>query len=93
MQLPEITGISVFRGADITKFIKVYKSYSSYTRTNLVAKDIVATFPFYCSEMHQVIIKMMNSYLKTGPKVLKEEQKDDFNHGNSQVLFFNILYP
>ena len=45
MPLPGTMGAPVSGGADVTKFVKVYESLSSRTRTDPVAEDVTATFP------------------------------------------------
>jgi hypothetical protein len=50
----------VFRGADITKFIKPYESLASYTGTDPAADNMLAMYPEYYSEMIQQMIKIMN---------------------------------
>jgi hypothetical protein len=85
MPLPGTMGPPVFRGADVTKFIEVYKSHSSRTGTDPAAEDVIATFPYYRSETIQETIKMMNGYLTKDWVQLKEEQKDAFRHADSRV--------
>jgi hypothetical protein len=76
-------GAPVFGGADITKFIEAYESISYPTRTDPAAEDIIATFPYYCSETIQETIKMMNGYLTKDWVQLKEELKDTVRHADS----------
>jgi len=85
MPLPGTMGAPVFGGVDVTKFIEAYESLSSRTGTDLVAEDVIATFPYYCSETIQETIKMMNGYLRKDWEQLKEELKDAFRHADSRV--------
>jgi len=53
MPLPGIMGAPVFEGADVTNFIEAYESLSSRTGTDSGAEALIATFPYYYSEMIQ----------------------------------------
>jgi len=88
MPLPGTMCAPVFGGADVTKFIEEYESLSSRTGTNPAAEDVIATFPYYCSETIQETIKMMNGYLTKDWVLLKEELKDAFWHADSRVYMY-----
>jgi len=88
MPLPGIMGAPVFGGADVTKSIDAYKSLCSCTVTHPAAKDVIATFSYYCSETIQETIKMINVYLRKDGMPLKEEMKDAFQHADSQVYMY-----
>jgi hypothetical protein len=92
MPLPGTMGAPVFRGADVTKFIEAYESLSSRTGTDPAAEDVIATFPYYCSETIQETIKMMSGYLKKDWELLKEELKDAFRHADSRVYMYTRSY-
>jgi hypothetical protein len=92
MPLPGTMGAPVFRGADVTKFIKAYESLSSRTRTDPAAEHVIATFPYYCLETIQETIKMMNGYLTKDWVQLKEELKHAFRHADSRVYINTRSY-
>jgi len=92
MPLPGTMGAPVFGGADVTKFIEAYESLSSRTGTDPAAEDVIATFPYYCSETIQETIKMMNGYLRKDWEQLKEELKDAFRHADSRVYMYTRSY-
>jgi hypothetical protein len=92
MPLPANLGAPVFGGADVTKFIEAYKSLCSRTGTDPAAEDVIATFPYYCSEMILETIEMMNGYLTKDWVQLEEELKDAFRHADSQVYMYSTLY-
>jgi len=92
MQLPGTMGTPVFGGADVTKFIEAYKSLSSRTGTDSAAEDVIATFPYYCSETFQDTMKMMNGYPRKDWVQLKEELKDSFRHTDSRVYMYVRSY-
>jgi hypothetical protein len=85
-------GAPVFGGADVTKLIVVYESLSSRTGTDPAAEDVIATFPYYCSETIQETIKMMSRYLTKDWVQLKEELKDAFWHANIRVYMYMRSY-
>lgn len=76
-------GAPVFRGMDVTKFIGVYESLPSRNGTDQVAEDVIATFPYYCSETMQQIMEVMNGYLRKNWEQLKEDLKDACCHADS----------
>jgi len=92
MPLPGTMGAPVFGGADVTKCIEAYGSLSSRTGTNPAADDVIATFPYYCSETIQEMIKMMNGYLMKEWVQLKEELQDAFRHADSRVYMYMRSY-
>jgi len=92
MPLPDTMGTPVFGEADVTKFVKVYKCLSSRRRTDPVAEDVIATFPYYCLELIQETIKIMNGYLKKDWVQLKEELRDAIQHPNSRVYMYTSRY-
>jgi len=92
MPLLDTMGAPVFGGTDVTNFIVVYEILSSCTGTNPVAEDVIATFPYYCSETIEETIKMMNRYLKKDWVQLKEKLKDAFGQANSRVYMYTRSY-
>jgi len=60
MLLPGTMGTPVFRGAEVTKFIEAYKTLLSLTGSDRAAENIIETFPYYCTQTIQEMIKMMN---------------------------------
>jgi hypothetical protein len=92
MPLPGTMGAPVFGGAHVTKFIEAYESLSSRTETDPAAEDVIATFPYYCSETIQETMKMMNGYLTKDWVQLKEELKDAFWHADSRVYMYTRSY-
>jgi len=92
MPLPGTIGAPVFRGADVTTFIEPYKGLSSHTGTELVAKDVITTFPYYFSDMIQNAIKMMHGYLRKDWEQLTNELKDAIYHANSRAYMSTRSY-
>jgi len=78
-------GAPVFGGADVTKLILLYDRISFRTGTDLVPEDMIVTYPYYCSEIIQETIKMMNRYLRMDWVQLQEKLKDTFQHTDSYV--------
>jgi len=56
-------GAPDFRGTDFTKFIQAHEDVLCRTGTDQVTDDVIESFPYYCSEMIQPSITMMNIYL------------------------------
>jgi len=92
MPLLGTMGAPVFGGADVTKYIEAYKSLTSSTGTDLAAEDVVATFPYCCSETIQKTIQMMNGYRRRDWVQLNEELKDAFRHADSGVYKYTRSY-
>jgi len=88
MPLPGIMGAPVFGGEDVTNSIEVCENLSSGTGTDPAAKNVIATFPYYCSETIQETIKMTNGYLRKDWVQVKEELKDAFRHADSRVYMY-----
>ena len=80
MPLPGTMGAPVFGRADVTKSIEAYESLSSRTVTDPASDDVIAKFPYSCSDTIQETIKMMNGYLTKDWVQWKEELKDAFRH-------------
>jgi len=89
---PGRMGAPVFEGAAFTMFIQVYKSFSSCFRTDLAAEDVIATFPYYCSERIQQPIIIMNRCLWIDWEHFKGELKDNFHHAKSHVYMYMRSY-
>jgi len=85
MPLPGTMGAPVFAEADVTKFIEAYNRLSFRTGTDPAAEDVIAMFPYYCSETIQETIMMINGYLRNHLVQLKEELKDALRHADSRV--------
>jgi hypothetical protein len=62
MALPGTIGAQVFGGEDINTSIEEYESLSSRTASDPVDEDVIATIPYYCSEMIQKTIKMIHRF-------------------------------
>jgi len=81
-------GAPVYRGAEVSKFINIYKSISSSTGTNPAAQDVTPIFVYYCSEIILETINMMYHQLRKDWLRLKEELKDAFRHTDSRVYMY-----
>jgi len=64
MPVPGTMGASRFGGADIIKVINRYKSLSSCTRTELITKGVIATFPYCRLETITDTSKLIDGYLR-----------------------------
>jgi len=62
------------------------------TETRVVADAVIPTIPYYCSDIIQETIKIMNGYLRKDWVQLKEELKDTFHHADSRVYTYSRLY-
>jgi len=80
MLLQGTMGAPVFGGADVSKFIEVYERLSSCTGTDLVAEDVISTFPYYCLEMLRDTITMIDRYLGKDWEWLKGDLQDTFHN-------------
>jgi len=76
MRLLGTVGAPVFGVVDVNKFVEAYESLSSHTGTDLAAEDVIAIFPYYCSQTTQETIKVMTGYVGMDWVQLKVERKD-----------------
>jgi len=93
-QMPQLgtMGAPVCGGADITKFIEEYQSLSSRIGTDTVPKQVIAKFPYYCSDTIHEMIKMMNRYLRKDCIQLNQDLKGTFQHVYRRVYMYMRLY-
>lgn len=88
MPLPGTSGAPRFNVLDITKFIEIYESLARHTGTNPEQEDVVDTFPYYCVEDLQEMVKMMSGYSDRDWLLLKTQLRDRFRHSDSRVFMY-----
>ena len=91
--LPRNTvGAPFLTGADIAKCIELHESLSPCTAPDMTAKDSIASFQNCSSEMIQIMIQIMNGYLRKDLEKLKKKLQDSFRRRDSQVTMDSALF-